>query len=287
MALFINGEQVKKLEIKEEAERMRPHYQNVFRDQSPDEQEKQLKEWARENVIERIILKQEARKDKRPITQEKFEDAFKKLLDDNGGKEKFYKDFNVTPAKEKKIKADLELQLRVERLLEDVYQDLKTPSTNEVKKYYAKNKDKYKIPEQVRAAHIVKYVNEQESSVKAYNDIIKIQKELEAGNTFEELADKTSDCPGNGGDLGYFPRGEMVQEFEDIVFSLGIGEVSDIIRSGFGYHIAKVYDKRPAKLIEFEHVKNDIIKKLTEEKREKRIGEYIDVLKEKAKIIEK
>ncbi len=287
MALFVNGERVKKSDIKEEAERMRPHYQDVFRDQSPDEQEKQLWEWSRENVIERIILKQEARKDKRPISEEKFEDAFKKLLEDNGGKEKFYKDFNVTPAKEKKIKADLELQLRVERLLKDVCQNIKPPSANEVKKYFVKNKDKYKIPEQVRAAHIVKYVNEQVSTVKAYNDIIKIQKELKAGTDFEELADKKSDCPGKGGDLGYFPRGEMVQEFEDVVFSLGIGEVSDIIRSGFGYHLAKVYDKRPAKSIEFEHVKNEIVKKLIEEKREKRIDEYIDVLKEKAKIIEK
>lgn len=287
MAIYINGERLKKSEIKEEVERMRPHYQKMFRKQMPEEQEKQLREWARENVIERYLLKQQAQKYRGKISKEKVEKAFDKFVEDNGGKERFNENFKMTPLKEKKIRADLELQLSIEKMLAEVCGNLKPPISHEIKKYYEAHRDNFIIPEEVRAAHIVKHATPQVSLAKAYKDILKVQNALKAGAKFEELADENSDCPGNGGDLGYFHRGEMVQEFEDVVFSMAIGEVSDIIRSGFGYHIAKLYDKKPARPLAFEHVKNEIIKKLTDEKREKRIEEFIDALKEKAIILEK
>lgn len=89
----------------------------------------------------------------------------------------------------------------------------------------------------VRASHIL--VN-----TKAEADSLKTR--IDNGESFETLAKKYSKCPSGseGGDLGYFERGQMVKEFENAAFSLPVGKVSDPIRTQFGWHIIKVYDKK-------------------------------------------
>ena len=79
----------------------------------------------------------------------------------------------------------------------------------------------------------------------------------------------------------------MVQEFEDVVFSMQKGQISDIIETNFGYHIAKLYDKLPVRAVPFDQVKDKIIERLVEEQKTKKIEDYLDELKEKAVIEEK
>lgn len=93
---------------------------------------------------------------------------------------------------------------------------------------------------------VIKPKVSKESLDKALKKIEKIKAELDENADFEELARKYSDCPsgGNGGDLGYFSRGQMVKPFEDAAFSLNIGEVSKPVKTQFGYHLIRVDDKR-------------------------------------------
>lgn len=89
----------------------------------------------------------------------------------------------------------------------------------------------------VKASHIL--VN-----TKAQADLIKSK--IDSGESFETLARKYSQCPSGqeGGDLGYFQRGQMVKEFEDAAFNSPIGKVTEPIRTQFGWHIIKIYDKK-------------------------------------------
>ena len=89
----------------------------------------------------------------------------------------------------------------------------------------------------VKASHIL--VDSKEEA-----DLIKSK--INNGESFEALAKKYSKCPSgeNGGDLGYFERGQMVKEFEDAAFNLPVGKVSDPIKTQFGWHLIKVYDKK-------------------------------------------
>lgn len=89
----------------------------------------------------------------------------------------------------------------------------------------------------VRAAHIL-------VDTRAEADIIKAK--LDSGESFELLAKKHSKCPSGeqGGDLGYFERGQMVKSFENEAFRLDAGEISSPVRTQFGWHIIKVYDKK-------------------------------------------
>jgi parvulin-like peptidyl-prolyl isomerase len=141
------------------------------------------------------------------------------------------------------------------------------------------------MPEQVHASHIVKHVSGPADALKANEEIQDIKQQIDDGVPFEELATAHSDCPDSAGDLGFFPRGQMVQEFEEIVFGLKPGEVSEVFATQFGYHIAKVHEKRPAGTASLHEVRDYIAKELTRIRSQKLIEEFVDKLKARAEII--
>ena len=89
----------------------------------------------------------------------------------------------------------------------------------------------------VKASHIL-------VETKSQADFIKSK--IDGGESFESMAKKYSKCPSgkSGGDLGYFEKGQMVPEFEDAAFELPVGKVSEPVKTEFGWHIIKVYDKK-------------------------------------------
>ncbi len=87
--------------------------------------------------------------------------------------------------------------------------------------------------------------------------------ELNRGTEFGEVVRRFSDCKEKDGDLGWFPRGAMVEEFDEIVFALKPGERSGIFRTQFGFHIAECIEARPERSATFEEVRADIQRVLT------------------------
>jgi len=130
----------------------------------------------------------------------------------------------------------------------------------------------------------VKNVDEQHSEADAHAGIEQARGELDKGRPFGEVADELSDCPGNGGDLGFFARGQMVPAFEDVVFPMGIGAVSGIFRTEFGFHIAKLVERRPAGVLKLEEVQSRIEEQLLRVKKQKRLDQYVDQLRARAAI---
>ena len=107
-------------------------------------------------------------------------------------------------------------------------------ASGSLEKFLSPNVDVY----EVRASHVL---------VKTRKEAVKIKKDIESGNiTFEEAAQKYSLCPSGqkGGDLGYFNRKQMVQQFADTAFDLKVGEISDPVGTQFGWHIIKTTAKR-------------------------------------------
>jgi peptidyl-prolyl cis-trans isomerase C len=116
---------------------------------------------------------------------------------------------------------------------------------------------KLKPEQEVHARHIL---------VKTEDEAKDLVKQLKAGADFKELAQKSSDggSAHSGGDLGYFSRGQMVKIFEDAAFALEPGQISDPIKSEFGWHVIKVEDKRTKAAPAFEEVKDQITASLTQ-----------------------
>jgi parvulin-like peptidyl-prolyl isomerase len=285
MTLIVNGEKIEESTIKQEFERLRPHYEQAFKDQPPEQQKAQLLDWSKENVIEMVLIRQEAKTNGAPIPEAELESILAKIKEQYADRDQFYKDFET--ADDAKIKETIEIQIKVERRLEELYKDIPGPSQEDIFQYYEQNKEQLKSPEQIRIGHIVKNINWQTDEEAARNVMRKALDELKKGAVFEALVQKYSDCPENGGDLGYITRGQMVEEFEDVIFNLGVGQASGIFRTRFGFHIAKVYDRKPPALPPLKEVKGRIVNELTEKMKSKAIDDFIDKLKSKAKIEEK
>jgi peptidyl-prolyl cis-trans isomerase D len=118
----------------------------------------------------------------------------------------------------------------------------------DIEALYKQNQGQYQTPEQVRASHILlKIEGDNEAQVKAKAE--EVLKRVKAGEDFAALAKEFSQDESNagkGGDLDYFPRGAMVPEFETAAFAMKPGEISDLVKTSFGYHIIKVVDHKAA-----------------------------------------
>src|SRR5687767_2572714 len=155
---------------------------------------------------------------------------------------------------------------------EQARQQVAVPPTD-VQRYYNDNIQQYQAPEQVRASHILL-----ETAGKNDADVRKraeeVLKQVKSGADFAELAKKTSEDKGsaaNGGDLDYFGRGRMVPEFEQAAFSMQPGQISDLVKSQFGYHIIKVVDKKAGATRSLDEVRPQIQQQLAMELADQRI----------------
>jgi len=284
MAILVNSERIEDQEIQLEVQRLRPSYEQAFADQDPAAREAQLVEWSKENVIERTLLRQEAKKNGAPIPPADIETAFARLKERYEKPEDLYKDFNAVT--EDSIKAMIEVQMKVERKINGVYAGVPEPTEGEIRAYYDQNKERFITGEQIRIAHIVKYINWQTNEDAALEAITQAHREISGGAPFEAVVAKYTDCPDNGGDLGYVVRGQLVEEFEDVVFHLNVGQVSDVFRTRFGFHIAKLYDRQPPAVAPLQAIRGQVIDEVKEQKREQALGDYLDGLRSQAAVEE-
>lgn len=154
----------------------------------------------------------------------------------------------------KETKENLLQRYAVQKVMDDV--DVKDEEAKEV---YEQNKDKYISDEKVSAKHIL--VDDEEKCKE-------IKEEIDNGLDFSDAAAKYSSCPSSkkGGRLGEFGKGQMVPEFEEVAFNMEEGEISDPVKSQFGYHIIQLDKKVPAEQKSFNEVKDQVKQQLLQQK---------------------
>lgn len=158
----------------------------------------------------------------------------------------------------------------------DAAAKIKVPRAD-VEKYYNEHLGTYTTAEQIRASHILlKTEGKNDADVRAKAE--QVLKEARAGADFAGLAKKYSEDDSNaaqGGDLDYFSRGRMVTEFETAAFALAPGEISDLVKTQFGYHIIKITDRKPA-----------IVRSTTDPQVYKEVEELVQLLQADAQVAE-
>ena len=158
-------------------------------------------------------------------------------------------------------------------LLEKEIEEKAKATDKDVKDYYEKHKADITTNNQIKASHIL---------VKSEDEAKKILEQVKKGGDFAKIAKEKSidtGSAGNGGDLGFFARGQMVPEFEKVAFSLKEGEVGGPAKTNFGYHIIKVTARKEGKVVEFDKVKDLLTQKVTAEKQKEAFDSYIEGLK--------
>jgi len=164
------------------------------------------------------------------------------------------------------------IKVKYVELSEDNFKPELKISDADLEKFYIKNKNKYDIQESVTASHILTLVKDWKDEALVAKQKKKLQdvlKKIKAGSDFAEMAKKYSEGPSGakGGELGKFTKGQMVPEFEKAAFAMKKGEVSDIVKTQFGFHIIKLTDKQEAKKMSFKDVKDTIKEQLTTERK--------------------
>jgi hypothetical protein len=284
---YVNGEPVRNEDIAQEVARMRPHYEETFEEKPPHEREEELLAWARETAIERVLLFQAAGRDPERVPPERVDQRFRELVKPYGGRRGFFEYTGLAPEAEEKIKERIAVEMKVERLCERIQAAVPAPSEEQARAFFEEHRAEFAIPELVHAAHIIKQVPEHERGVEARDALAAVRARIAAGEDFEALVRECSDCPEDGGDLGYFARGQMVPPFERVVFELPVGGVSDVFRTQFGFHIATVRDRRAACEAEFEDARAKVLEVLLGELREGAMESFLDAEKGKARIEER
>lgn len=172
---------------------------------------------------------------------------------------------------------DLKKRLIVESFLKKKVETESNVSDEDLKKFYEQNKDKFKTGEQIKASHIL---------VKTEKEAKDVLAQIKSGGNFEELAKKNSvdSSSAKGGDLGWFGKGSMVPAFEKAALALKEGQVSEVVKSDFGFHIIKLTGKRPAGTRPLEEVKEQIKGAIMPTKQQEVFQKIKEELKKTAKI---
>lgn len=234
-----------------------------------------LKEAYLDQVIERRILVQEARRLGIKVSSEELNQAISEIKKDYPG-EGFGEKLGLKGITLEEWKSRLEEKLLAEKMIRHALYYRGEIDEKEALQYYENHLSKFQISEKVRARQIV--VTSEEEAIQLLN-------QLKKGENFEKLAMKKSLGPEKveGGDLGYFSKGERPTEFEQ-VFSLEAGEISGVIRSPYGYHIFKLDEKIAPRQVPFEEARAGILQELRQKKGEEEYQRWLKGLKGKSKV---
>ena len=177
-----------------------------------------------------------------------------------------------------------DLNLRIERLLARASAHVERPNRKEIDTFYKLNRSRFVMPETIRAAHIVKNVTETFSRDEALVQINLAKEALDGGAEFSKVAEQFSDCPDKSGDLGWFARGSMVEEFDDHVFPLAEGETSGVFETRFGFHIALLIGRRAAGIQPLSLLRETIAGELLERRKRRALDKYFDSLLSESRV---
>ena len=225
-------------------------------------------------MIDAEIINQEAKKEKIQVTDEEIDAEMENYMAQYGGEEMFESVLQQSGLTKDDLKGDIIQYVQIEKLVDSRI----SVTDEEINEYFEENKEKLGQEEQVKASHILV---EDEKTAKD------LKKQLDDGADFAELAKEHSTDPGsaeNGGELGFFGKGKMVKEFEDVAFAAKVDEISEPVKSEKGYHIIKVEEKKEAKEATLEEKKEEIKDTLYRNKVQTEYATWMNEKKQEYKI---
>ena len=283
MALVINGERIDDAVLDGEFSGIKAYFESLG-NVSCCERNDEFRGYARENVIARVLLAQEARRSQPPVPDAEVDVAIAKLQEEHGGAERFYAAIGASPDQLAAVRRDVELNLRVRNMLEQSDPSAAAPEPAELLAYYEQHIDAYKTAEEVRASHILKAPTRGEQRAVVYEELREVRRQLLAGADFDTLAKQHSDKAQDHIDLGFFKRGELAEEFELVAFSMDVGELSPVFVSPFGFHLVKLTERKPSVPKPFDEVRDQVLEHFRQDRQQERTRQLVQSLQARAVI---
>lgn len=286
MSLIINGEPIDDDLVQREFQAVKSD-EASRRHVSCCENDAEFREKAVENVIQRVLLLQEAERTTGAPAVEEIDAALRDLKERHGGEAKFYAAFNLTPEQEPEIRRDVETNLRVEKMLAAAVAPEEEPSAAELEAHYRATTERWLSVEKVRFCHFVKQPGP-DARPAAFKELRQVREALLAGGDVEALwkahSDTARDGQSTSSDAGWIAPGEILPEIETVAFSLREGEVGPVFASMYGYHLVKVTERRPARPLPLDEIRERVREDFVGERRRSRVKAYLDALRARATI---
>lgn len=256
----VGGEQIKKAEFDQMFEMFKVQYEAQFgseiwdKDVDGRKYVDVMKEKVLDMLIDMKVQEKEALKEGITVTDEEINAEVDKVRKNFDTEQKFNDFLATQKMTNESLKDTIRKDILVTKLKEKMTEDVKV-TDEEIAAFYTQNQGQFMS---IKASHIL-LENEEEAR--------KMLERVKKGENFNELALEFSKDPTakeNKGDLGYFRKGQMLKEFEAAAFKLKVGEISDLVKTDFGYHIIKVEDKKFDKL---EDVQEELKVSMLDEKK--------------------
>ncbi len=206
-----------------------------------------------DQLIDAKLLLEKAKEEKIQISDEEIEKAMTNIKSNYETEEAFTAALEGSGDNLEKLKDRIFDSLALQKYIEEIFVSKVEVSDEDAEKYYAENKEKFVSEKKVHALHILFKPDN-------LDDAVKVKELLTNGADFGEMAKEYSECPSkeSGGDLGFFGKGQMVPEFEQASFEATVDEVSEPVKTQFGYHLIKVIENSEAGSLEFDEVKDNL-----------------------------
>jgi parvulin-like peptidyl-prolyl isomerase len=268
-----------------------PIYAQYKSTYSDEELLKKLDE-AKNNILYQLIedklILQEARKYGITATDEEVDERLEQIKSQFSDEQEFRAALNSQNLNLNDLKEKYKEQIMIKKIINLEVRSKVYVSPTEVALFYEKNKDDFELPERVEVKTIM--IRKEDESPKAVNEALKkikmIEAKLKEGEDFAKLAREYSHDPSavDGGDMGYIPKGQMMNKIDEVIFNTPLGATTEIIETPIGYHIFKIVDIQDVSIEDFDEARIQIENYLFQEKAKERFDEWMEGLKDNAYI---
>ena len=285
----VNGEEILFEDVQQAIQNMLASSPRVPPPEVLQEQMPQLLSRSLNNIITKLLVEDAIESEEISVPDSEVEKRLRQVASSIPGGKKLSEILAERGITRKEFRAGLAEEMAIQKLVEEHTSGIEDPSNEEVREFYEENPERFEMPASATASHILIGFDDNESDAgKAdkLEEIKVIRKKILSGADFEEMARKHSTGPSaeKGGNLGRFPRGRMLEPFDEAVFNQEIGAVGEPVETKFGYHIIRVEEREDAGKLEFEKAKNDIKSYLEGMRKQEALQEYMQQLNDKADI---
>ena len=282
----VNGETIERWEFENAVKRVEARAGGTV---PPEKRDEVLRD-VLDQLVAYHLLAQESRARKMDVSDTDVEARLAEIRQSFPNEDAFKQGLAAQGLSPEQLRTQTRTGLEVAKVIDAEVTSKVAVQDAEVNAFYQQNLERFKQGDSVHASHILIGVPQDATPAQKADAKAKAQaalKQVRGGADFSSVAKAQSQDPGsaqNGGDLGFFPKGQMNPQFEDAAFNLKVGAVSPVVETPFGFHIIKVHERRGPRTAPFTEVSGQIKEFLLKGQREEKLNQLVEQAKAKGKI---